>query len=272
MSEAKVVLVTGVSSGIGRAAAEQFAARGHRVFGTARRPDAVDPPRGVEVLPLDVRDDAAAVAVIDRVIRAAGRIDVLVNNAGQVLLGALEETTVAEARALFETNFLGLMRMTNAVLPAMRAQRAGRVVNVSSIVGFLPAPYMGIYAATKHAVEGYSETLDHEVREFGIRVTMVQPGLTRTRLDENGAMAGGLLGAYEAQRKRTVQRLKLGIAHGGDPSIVAAAIVAAALDRAPRLRYPADRQARVLTWLRKLVPASMFGATLRRQFDMEAAR
>ena len=191
MTQGNVALVTGVSSGIGRATAAILAGQGFRVFGTTRQSvDASVASGSVTLVRLDVRDDESVHTCVRAVLDQAGRLDALVNSAGYVLLGSLEETSIEEARELFETNFFGVLRMCRAVLPAMRQQGAGRIVNVSSVLGFLPAPYMGIYAATKHAIEGYSESLDHEVRQFGIRVSVIEPGFTRTRLDRNGQIAG----------------------------------------------------------------------------------
>lgn len=179
MSNSKVVLITGVSSGIGRATAAKFALRGCRVFGTVRNLAKAQPIPGVELVEMDIRDQASVQQGIQTIIAQAKRIDVLVNSAGVTLLGATEETSIAEAQALFDTNVFGILRTTQAALPHMRAQRSGRIINISSVLGFLPAPYMGLYSASKHAVEGMSETLDHEVRKFGIRVVLVEPSFTR---------------------------------------------------------------------------------------------
>jgi short-subunit dehydrogenase len=151
----KTVLVTGVSSGIGRATAALLATKGFRVFGTVRG-ELAGPPVNAEL----VRDDYATNLAVDEIIERAGPIDVLVNNAGYALLGAVEETTVAQAEAIVDANFFGVMRLTNAPLPFVRQRRWGRIVNIGSAMGFLPAPYMCIYAATEHALTAYSETLD----------------------------------------------------------------------------------------------------------------
>ncbi len=159
MAEQKVALVTGVSSGIGLATATRLLEEGFRTFGTIRETSRVtELPADLELIRLDVRDEESVVAGVQTVIDRAGRIDALINNAGAVLVGSLEETSIDEAKELFETNFFGVLRMCQAVLPSMRQQRQGRIVNISSVLGFLPAPYMGIYAATKHAIEGYSES------------------------------------------------------------------------------------------------------------------
>src|SRR5262245_43401756 len=145
----RVVLITGASSGIGRVTAELLAGRGHRVFGGVRAPASTVPLAGVELVPLDVRDEASVRACVEAVSSRAGRIDVLINNAGINLVGAVEETSIEQAQALFDTNVLGALRMIQAVLPGMRRQGSGLIVNISSTLGFLPAPFMGIYASTK---------------------------------------------------------------------------------------------------------------------------
>ena len=158
----KVVLITGASTGIGRATAKLLASKGYQVYGGVRSPERVEPLPGVELVRVDVRDDASIAAGVEAVLRNAGQIDVLVNNAGYNLVGAVEETSIEQAQALFDTNVFGVLRMMRAVLPAMRRERSGLIINVSSVLGFLPAPFMGLYASSKHAVEGLSESLDHE--------------------------------------------------------------------------------------------------------------
>lgn len=193
MSNSKVVVITGVSSGIGRVTAEKFAKRGCRIFGTVRSITKAQAIPGVVLVEMDIRDEASVRHGIQAIIAEAKRIDVLVNSAGMTLLGATEETSIAEAQSLFDTNVFGILRTTQAVLPHMREQGSGRIVNISSVLGFLPAPYMGLYSASKHAVEGMSESLDHEVRKFGIRVVLVEPSFTKTNLDLNAPHAASQL-------------------------------------------------------------------------------
>jgi NAD(P)-dependent dehydrogenase (short-subunit alcohol dehydrogenase family) len=264
----QVALVTGISSGIGRSAASALAAQGFRVFGTLRSPEQ-QPPTGVEAVYLDVRDEASVRAAIRDVVARAGRIDLLVNNAGGTLMGAIEETDVAQAQALFDVNFFGAVRVTRAVLPHMRAQRSGRILFISSVVGFLPAPFMGFYAASKHAVEGYAESLDHEVRGFGIRVVLVEPGFMRTAIDANTAVAGEALADYASVRERVRAGLRAQVEAGDDPSLAAKAIVRAATAARPRLRYPVGKGAALLATLRSVLPAALFDRSFRKEFRLD---
>ena len=181
--ERQIALVTGASSGIGQATAERLALAGHKVYGTSRR-GAQGDERAFEMLRLDVTSDESVDTAVEEVMRVDGRIDVLVNNAGfSVAPAGAEESSIEQARSIFETNFFGMVRMTRAVLPHMRHQESGRIINIGSVLGFLPAPYMALYAATKHAIEGYSESLDHELRTRGIRVSVIEPAYTKTQFD-----------------------------------------------------------------------------------------
>jgi NAD(P)-dependent dehydrogenase (short-subunit alcohol dehydrogenase family) len=267
----KVALVTGVSSGIGEATALALVRDGYRVFGTVRSPDGVV-PEGVERVVLDVRNEASIAGGIASVLSRAGRIDAVVNNAGANLMGAIEETDTAQAQALFDVNFFGAARVTRAVLPAMRAQRAGRVVFVSSVLGFVPAPFMGFYAASKHALEAYSESLDHEVRTLGIRAILVEPGYMKTRFDKNTIVAAGTIGDYTEVRERVGAHLNASVESGGDPTHVADAIAAALETRRPKLRYPVGKGAGTLAALRSFVPAGLFDRSFRKELRLDRAR
>jgi NAD(P)-dependent dehydrogenase (short-subunit alcohol dehydrogenase family) len=218
---------------------------------------------------VDVRDRDAIDRLVDEVMRDTGRIDLLVNNAGATLVGSLEETSFGEAQALFEVNFFGAMRATTAVLPHMREARHGRIVFVGSILGLLPAPFMGIYAATKHALEGYAETLDHEVRGFGVRSILVEPSFTATQLVNNQREAAQRLPPYASVRARLLHKFAEDTAHGARPEAVAEVILEAASAVAPRLRYPVGA-ARSLSRLRRFVPAGMFDSSFRRRFLLDA--
>lgn len=258
-----VALVTGASSGIGKAAARRLAAAGFRVIGTSRRTAELTPADDVTLLDLDVTSDESVTALIGQVIARFGRIDVLVDNAGIGSAGAAEESSVAQARHLFDINVFGVMRMTNAVLPHMRAQGSGRIVNVSSVLGFVPQPYMAVYAASKHAVEGYSESLDHEIREYGVRALLVEPAWTSTAFDANSLQPDQPLQVYAAQRQVFEEYMAEAVETGDDPETVAEAIVAAATDPKPKPRYTVGRTGRVHT-MRRLVPARIFDQQLRK--------
>lgn len=267
MLNSTVVVVTGVSSGIGRAAAEKFAKRGCRVFGTVRKTAKMASLDGVELVEMDVRDDDSVRAAIHAIIGRAGHIDVLVNNAGGTLIGAAEETSVAEAAALFDTNVFSILRTTQAVLPHMRAQGRGRIVNISSVLGFLPAPYMGLYAASKHSVEGLTETLDHETRQFGVRVTLVEPSFTRTNLDVNAPQAIAKIADYDRERALAARAVVDSVKAAPEPDTVANTIVEAALGPW-RMRRTPPGEASLLSKLRRFMPAGPVDASLRKKFRL----
>ena len=199
MADGQVALVTGASSGIGQATARELAAAGFRVFGGSRTAPA-GRGTGVEHVALDVRDDASVRDCVGHVLRAAGRIDVLVNNAGYLCAGAIEEVPVAEAKAQFATNYFGVARMTAAVLPGMRERRAAHIITISSLTGLVAVPFWGHYNASKFAVEALMETLRHEARPFGIRVALVEPGPITTPFYTRPQPAG--IDAYAGSRGR----------------------------------------------------------------------
>jgi NADP-dependent 3-hydroxy acid dehydrogenase YdfG len=187
--EKQVVLVTGCSTGIGRALARELRASGHRPFATARRLESVAElaSEGIDTVRLDVNDTASIGAAVRTVLDRAGRIDVLVNNAGINIFGPLAELPLDSLREMFETNVLGLMAVTQAVFPHMADRRSGRIVNIGSVVGVLPTPFAGAYCATKSAVHMLSEVLRMEVHAFGIDVVVVQPGAVRSSIADSGA-------------------------------------------------------------------------------------
>jgi short-subunit dehydrogenase len=208
---------------------------------------------------------------VQTVLEYAGRIDALVNNAGYTLIASLEETSIQEAKELFETNFFGVLRISQAVLPVMRRQGYGRIANIGSVVGFLPAPYQGIYGASKHALEGYSESLDQEVRKFGIRVSVIEPGFTQSKIAQNSLLATQSLPEYTNDRNRVVAVIQESIAKGEDPVKVASIVFEALTSTSPRQRYVAGREARFISRLRKFAPSNLFDKGLRKQFRLDAA-
>lgn len=262
--DVKVALVTGASSGIGQRTALRFAKLGFQVFGTSRCGG--QPFSGVQMLRLDVDDDDSVRSCIAQLLSHTGRVDVLVNNAGRAMVGACEETSAVEARELFETNVFGTMRMVSAVLPIMRAQRAGAIVNVGSISGFVGTPFHGVYAASKHAVAGYTEALRLEVAPFGVRVAVVEPAAHRTDIR---MVEPGLPQAHYAETRDRVRRLiQAQIDTGDSPERIVDAIVEAALSRSPHARYRVGRKARLLAWLRRVLPHRALELGLRRELQL----
>ena len=265
-----VALVTGASSGIGKATAERLAMSGYKVYGTSRR-GAEGGQRPFAMLALDVTSDESVEAVVRELMRLEGRIDLLVNNAGfGVAPAGAEESSLEQARAIFDTNFFGIVRMTRAVVPHMRKQGSGRIINIGSVFGFLPMPYMALYAATKHAVEGYSESLDHELRTRGIRVSVIEPANTNTQFDANLLQPDAKLDEYRAARATVDKKMKDLVESGDNPHVVADAVLKAALAVRPKLRYAAGRRASVLQLLRRFAPAGVLDAGIRRDLQLDA--
>jgi NAD(P)-dependent dehydrogenase (short-subunit alcohol dehydrogenase family) len=266
-----VAIVTGASSGIGEASAHRLAVAGYKVYGTSRRgTQAAGQP--FEMLPLDVTSDESVDALVAEVIRREGRIDVLVNNAGfGVAPGGAEESSIEQARAIFETNFFGLVRMTRAVLPHMRHQQSGRIINMSSVLGFLPMPYGALYAATKHAVEGYSESLDHELRTRGIRVSVIEPAYTKTPFDSNFMEPDAKLDAYREARVAVNKRVKEVMGTADAPAVVAEVVLKAASAANPKLRYTAGVLAGRLRLLRTYAPVGLMDAGIRKDLRLDSA-
>ncbi len=264
-----IAIVTGASTGIGRTTAEALVRKGYRVFGTSRRARD-DGPAGVEMVACDVTDQPSVDALVAHVLATAGRIDLVINNAGLGLVGGAEESSIDQVQALFDVNLFGVMRVVNAVLPSMRERGAGRIINLSSALGLAPGPFLAHYSATKHALEGYSEAVDHEVRGFGVRVLLIEPAYTRTAMESNSLEADAPIPAYAEMRARMFALNAEMLAQGDDPAVVAKTILRAARQRTPRLRYPAGKTARQVSLLRRLVPARMFDRSLRKQLGLPA--
>jgi NAD(P)-dependent dehydrogenase (short-subunit alcohol dehydrogenase family) len=275
----KAVLITGCSTGIGRVTAERLAARGLTVYATARRIESIAglEATGCRTLALDVCDEASMQAAVAEVERAEGAVGALVNNAGYGQDGAIEEVPMDAVRRQFETNVFGLVRMTQLVLPGMRRQGHGRIVNVSSMGGKLVFPGGGYYHATKWAVEAISDALRFEVRDFGVRVSVIEPGAIRTEFGETsvGSMGGVLseappyaaFDAGVAERVRATYRGPMAVG----PEIVAKAIEHAIMSKRPRSRYPLTPGARVMMLARRILPDGAWDAVLRTQFPSPKA-
>jgi NADP-dependent 3-hydroxy acid dehydrogenase YdfG len=268
------VLVTGASSGIGRAAAIEFARRGHGVFAAARREEALADlaaaTPGIRAVGLDVTDAGSvrqAWGKIDASTEGAG-VDVLVNNAGFALSGPVEALADADVRRQFGTNVFGLLTMTRTVLPAMRARGSGHIINISSLVGRTTFAGMGVYGATKYAVEALSDALRQEVAGFGIKVVIIEPGFVATSLADaaDGRPAGheDASGAYAAMTAAGERYVASQIAKGIAPEKVAAAIVNAAEHPSPKARYVVPRSSRALIMLLTTLPDKLADRTKQR--------
>jgi len=277
----RAVLVTGCSSGIGAATAAHLAARGWTVYATARRPETLEPLRsaGCRTLQLDVTDEASMQAAVAEVERDCGAVGVLVNNAGYSQGGAVEELAMDGLRRQFETNVFGLVRLCQLVLPGMRAQRWGRIVNVGSMGGRLTFPGGGAYHATKHAVEAFSDALRFEVQGFGVHVCLIEPGLIRTRfgdtaLDTIGDTRQhvGAASPYRAFDDAVARRTRhaygglMGRLAGAPPQAVARAIERALSSDSPRARYRVTAGAHLMIGLRRVLPDRAWDAMLSTQF------
>ena len=278
MTISKAVLITGCSTGIGRATALHLAKSGYTVFATARRVEAIADlaGQGCTVLPLDVCDEASMRAAVAQVESAAGAVGVLVNNAGYGSEGPVEEVPMEEVRRQFETNVFGLLRLTQLCLPGMRRQRWGKVVNLSSMGGRMTLPGGGVYHATKYAVEALSDAMRFEVGGFGVDVVVVEPGAIRTEFGNTAiARVDALGGSGDYADFREALKTNIRDAYEGrmaalaaGPEAVAAVIARAIEARRPRTRYVITAGARVLLGLRRWLPDRAFDAFLRTQFPV----
>ncbi|MDA2806089.1 SDR family NAD(P)-dependent oxidoreductase [Nocardiopsis suaedae] len=260
------VLVTGASSGIGRECARLFAGRGFQVFGTSRRerPDT----DGVRMLRMDVTSPASVDEAVGEVLARCGGIDVLVNNAGVMHEGFAEETTPAEAEAVFAVNLFGAVRVTDAVLPGMRDRRRGAIVNVGSLAAWVGEPGEAFYAASKAALARYTEALRHEAAHCGIAVSLVEPGAFTTGVVAASTRSTAAIADYDGPRESARHTLHEGLRRGADPRRAAAVVVRAACARSPRFRYGAGTEAVWLPALRVLMPQRLFDRLLRRSFGL----
>jgi NAD(P)-dependent dehydrogenase (short-subunit alcohol dehydrogenase family) len=265
----RVVLVTGASSGIGLACATHLARRGFRVYGTSRRADAGSPD--VTMLTADVTDDRSVEQAVATVLAREGRLDILVNNAGMGIAGPVESTSIEQAKGQFEVNFFGAFRVCRAVLPAMRRQRSGYIINIGSIGGILAIPYQSMYSASKFALEGLSEALRMEVRPFGIRVVIIEPGDHKTSLTENRQFTeiSGATDPYSPSFEAALLKTAHDEQSGPGPEQIARLLHRIVNQRHPRLRYtigPVPQRAAV--WLKRLMPYSILEYSMRTYYGL----
>ena len=268
MSDQRVVLITGASSGVGQSTARLLSQRGYKVFGTSRHSTTAESTPAVEMLPLDVRADDSVRACVEAVVNRSGRLDVLINNAGYELAGALEELSSEEARAQFETNFFGVVRMVAAVLPLMRRQKRGHIINVGSLSGLSAIPFLGVYSASKFALEGYTEALRHEVKPFNIHVSLTEAGFLKTPMMNHRQLAAHRLAEYDPWRQRALNAIRAQEEKGPGPEVVAETLLEIVSSRTPQLRYLIGRQAKTVTRLRRFLPAGMYEYGVRRTFSI----
>jgi NAD(P)-dependent dehydrogenase (short-subunit alcohol dehydrogenase family) len=263
-----IALVTGASSGIGEATARRLMEAGYTVYGTSRRGSNAGKAE-FEMLALDVTSEASVQAAIDTIMIREGRIDLLVNNAGFGLAAAgAEESSLAQAQAVFDTNFFGVVRMIRAVLPHMRSHGGGRIINIGSVLGFLPMPYGALYSASKHAIEGYSESLDHELRNWNIRSVVIEPAYTKTLFDANTIGPDVPLDAYRDVRSTVSNRVREAMDRAEGPDVVAEVVLKAAKAKHPRLRYTAGKAAARLSMLRSYAPAFLVDSGVRKELGV----
>jgi NAD(P)-dependent dehydrogenase (short-subunit alcohol dehydrogenase family) len=281
VSRPLVVLITGASSGIGKACAEYLFARGCRVYGTSRHAlRAVVEARTsdlaplLRMIPLDVTSDESVAAVIGIVLACEGRIDVVVNNAGFGIAGAVELTTMDEAREQFETNFFGTMRVCRAVLPVMRQQRSGRILNLSSIAGQIGIPFQAHYSASKFAIEGFTEALRMEVAAFGIQVVLIEPGDFRTGFTAARRMVRGADGnpigsPYGERQAKALAVMEHDETHGATPEVVGRLVYRIITSRSPGVRYTVGPVSEKLALiLKRLLPSRLLMWAIAKYYEV----
>jgi len=274
MASSRVALVTGASSGIGAETALLLRKAGFTVYAAARRAERMQPlaSQGISVLSMDITDEASITAGVEQILAATGRVDVLVNNAGYGSYGSVEDVPLAEARRQFDVNVFGLARLIQLVLPSMRAQRSGRIINVSSIGGKFYEPLGGWYHATKFAVEGLSDSLRLELKPFGIDVVLIEPGPIRTEwgaIAREGMLKASAGTAYASQAKSVARMLETAdnSPASSGPGVVARKIVKVATARNPRARYPVGRGAGTIVRARKVLPDGAMDAIISRAYQ-----
>lgn len=269
MPEKKVVLITGASSGLGRACAANLVGKGFTLFGTSRQP--AEMPTGVQPIALDVTNDVSVAQAVTAVLKKAPRIDVLVNNAGMGIAGSIEETSIEEARRQFEVNFFGAMRLCQQVIPVMRKQGNGRIVNISSLAGTIGLPFQGLYSASKFALEGLSEAMRLELEPFKIQVVVIQPGDFRTRFTASRSVVEAAQNSqtYGSRFATALQRYVAEENNGADPHLVAELLHRIILARSPRLRYRVGAWSqRAFVGIRPFLPDKLFTRLLANYYDL----
>jgi NAD(P)-dependent dehydrogenase (short-subunit alcohol dehydrogenase family) len=266
-STKNIVIVTGASSGIGRTIADKLRKEGHCVYGTSRSPTNEN-NKANRLYELNVCSPESVTNLVAAVLKKEGRIDVLVNNAGFASIGPAEETTLEQAKQQFETNFFGVVSMINAVLPTMRAQRSGQVINISSLGGLTGIPFQALYSASKHAVEGYVESLSWELKTFGINLHLIEPGFINTGLKEHLSEGVNHIKDYESMRAIPMSVIKKQIGKGADPELVASAVSKIISGRRASFRMRIGQDARWVPILKKFIPHSLYSKAIANKFGL----
>ena len=267
----KVILVTGGSSGIGRAIAGHLAAQGHRVYGTSRSAKLGDTLDGFSLVNLDVTDPDSIRHALSLIKREAGRLDVLINNAGLGMAGPIECTSDAEARELFDTNVFGVLNVCRQAIPLLRETGSAHLINITSIAGKVALPYRGIYAATKHAVEGLTESLSMEVKPFGIAVSILEPGDFKTNINATRRVAAQVDPKwYGPTFSRTLTQIEEEVETASDPILIAQVVSRILSSSSPRLRYRVGtRMQRLSVHIKYWLSGRMFERILMKHYDLD---
>ncbi len=276
----RVVLITGASSGIGQACANHLHQRGYRVYGTSRHaaPRTADMPKmepgtsaPFEMIQMDVNSGPSVGRGVDFILESEGRLDIVVNNAGFGIAGSVEDTSIEEAKSQFETNFFGVLRICRAVLPIMRKQRSGYIVNISSIAGLIGTPFQGLYSASKFAVEGMTEALSLEVRPFGIHVVLIEPGDFHTQFTAHRRKTSTSQQnpVYLEKFNNALRVIESDETGGPSPDKLAHLLERIVNDPSPRLRYPIGPVTeRIAVTLKKIMPSRLFGWALMKYYKL----
>lgn len=263
--DSKVVLITGSSSGFGLETAKYLSGLGYKVYGTSRTSPTND--ISFTYIPLDVTSEHSIDNCIESIISKEGKIDVLINNAGFILSGSVEETELDEAKSVMETNFFGAVRMINKVLPIMRKQRSGHIINISSSAGVLAIPNLGFYSASKFALEGYSETLRLEAARFNIHVSLVEPAIFKTNIGRSKLMAKKKIKEYDSMRRSVKMALKKGYDNGGNPQRMGRLIANILKEKHPKLRYRIGPNSLLVSLLKKFMPDEINSWAMKKYFN-----
>lgn len=258
----KVILITGASSGIGKSTAEYFFKNGYKVFGTSRKANYTKKENGsgfLEMIPLDVTNEESAENAINYIVKKMNRIDILINNAGFGIAGAIEDTSIEEAKRQLETNFFGTMRMINKVLPIMRKQMNGRIINLSSVAGVISIPYQSMYSVSKYSIEALTEALRIEVKPFNIKVSMVEPGDTKTGFtDKRMVVKNAKNSIYNKTFTKSVQTMEHDERNGVSPEKVTKVIVKLVNKKNPPIRSAVGFSYKAICFCKKILPARFF--------------